>query len=311
LKQIRIYLQDFVRKDFSRPTYIAVALFLFSAILLNYYLNIENGIICAQENRWSRFFMYLLLYGIAYYGTLLIYYFFEKENYFANKEVLLKSFIAIILLSFDGAFFVTKEFIQANFSTTFSEAKFTSKIINQSFPTLFYILGILFLSKKYNRHSSSLYGLTNKGFHWGPYFIMLLCMFPLLLWASFQGNFIQQYPFFKYWDYSSAFGLAPKQLFGLYEFFYLFNFVNVELLFRGLLIVGMIKCMAHRSVLPMIVTYAFLHFGKPTAETISSAFGGYILGVIAFRTENILGGLLIHIGIALLMDILALWQQLK
>ena len=223
---------------------------------------------------------------------------------------MIKSFVALLLLSFDGAFVISKAFMQSHFLINSANAKYSAKLINQVLPTLFYLFFIILVHKKYDKNSSTLYGLTTRGFHWKPYLTMLLCVLPLLLWASFQGSFIQQYPFFKYWNYDNAFGLSAKQLFGVYEFFYLFNFVNIEVLFRGLLVIGMIKCMGNKAVLPMIVTYAFLHFGKPTPETISSALGGYILGIIAYRTENIFGGLLIHICIALLMDILAIWQGL-
>lgn len=253
--------------------------------------------------------MYLILYGIGYYGILTIYYFFSNTNHFSDKEIMIKSFIALLLLAFDGAFVTSRESIPAFITISTFEAKYISKVLNQFFPTFIYLGCIFYLHRKYNHHSSSLYGLSLRGFHWQTYFIMLLLMFPLLLWASFQNSFIDQYPFFKYWKYESAYDLNQIQLFCIYEFFYLLNFLNVELLFRGLLVVGMLKCMGNRAVLPMIVTYAFLHFGKPIPETISSALGGYILGIIAYRTENIFGGLFIHIGIALLMDLLAIWQQ--
>lgn len=65
------------------------------------------------------------------------------------------------------------------------------------------------------------------------------------------------------------------------KFAYAWDFVSVELAFRGFLIIGMIKILGKGAVLPMAVTYAFYHFGKPAGETISSVFGGYILGIIA------------------------------
>ena len=308
MKKIYAYIYDFIRKDFAWSTYAVVFIFLACAITVNFYFNIERDIINGQENNLIRFLLYLLLYSVAYYGTLAIYYFVGGLNYFSSNEVMVKSLIALLLLAFDGSFVLSKAIFQSEFFMNAADAVYSSKLLNQSVPTVFYISFIVILNKKFDRTSKSIYGLSIHGFHWQPYFIMLLCMIPLLWWASFQGNFIQQYPFFKYWNYNSAFGLSQKKLFGIYEFFYLFNFVNVELLFRGLLVIGMIKCMNNKAVLPMIVTYAFLHFGKPTTETISSALGGYILGVIAYRTESIFGGLLIHVCIAALMDTLAIWR---
>jgi hypothetical protein len=40
-------------------------------------------------------------------------------------------------------------------------------------------------------------------------------------------------------------------------------------------------------------------------ETIGSFFGGFILGTIALHTKSIWGGIIIHVGIALLMELLA------
>ena len=59
----------------------------------------------------------------------------------------------------------------------------------------------------------------------------------------------------------------------------------------------------------MVVWYATIHFGRPLGETVSSLIGGYILGVLALSTRSIWGGLLIHIGVAWLMEAFAFWQM--
>ncbi len=308
MKEILLYIKDFVRKDYSFSTYLTVFIFLSFSITLNYYVDIENGIINEQESRILRFFLYLILYSIAYYGTLFIYYRIENVNYFSHKNVMIISSAAILLLSFDGALVLTVEFLQSFSSLNTDEARYVKKIIDQSFPTITYLAGIVFLNHHYNPEAENLYGFTTKGLHWKPYLLMLLGMLPLIVWASFQQNFTEVYPFFKFWNYAPVFGWSQKQLFYFYEFFYLLNFLNVELLFRGLLVIGMVHYMGHKAVLPMIITYAFLHFGKPPAETISSVLGGYILGILAYQTKNIFGGFVIHICIAFLMDLFALLQ---
>ena len=65
---------------------------------------------------------------------------------------------------------------------------------------------------------------------------------------------------------------------------------------------GMAQILGKHAVIPMVTIYCFLHFGKPTGEAISSIFGGYILGVIALYTRSIWGGILIHIGVARMME---------
>ena len=57
----------------------------------------------------------------------------------------------------------------------------------------------------------------------------------------------------------------------------------------------------------MAVLYCMLHINKPMGEAISSIFGGYILGVIALSQRHILGGCIVHIGIAGLMEVMAYW----
>jgi hypothetical protein len=61
----------------------------------------------------------------------------------------------------------------------------------------------------------------------------------------------------------------------------------------------------------MIATYCFLHFGKPISESISSVFGGYILGLIALNSRNIWGGVFIHVGVAWLMEFFGWWQSVR
>ena len=104
-------------------------------------------------------------------------------------------------------------------------------------------------------------------------------------------------------------GLSQTQMGVIYEFFYLADFTFTELVFRGVLVIGMARLIGKDAVLPMVAVYAFLHFGKPLGETIGSVFGGYILGVIALKSKNIVGGCIIHIGVAFLMDIAAYIQH--
>ena len=55
--------------------------------------------------------------------------------------------------------------------------------------------------------------------------------------------------------------------------------------------------------------YTFWHFGKPCPEAIGAAIAAYTLGVIALRTRSIAGGIIIHIGVALLMELAAYLQH--
>ena len=136
-------------------------------------------------------------------------------------------------------------------------------------------------------------------------------MIPLLYLASLQPDFLRMYPRYK----NSGGNIivrhyhANKNLIvAIYELSYAFSFFIVELIFRGFFIFALVKYLGKSVVLPMAVSYCILHFGKPLGETISSFFGGYLLGVIAYKTQNIYGGVLVHIAIALLMELFAFIQ---
>ncbi len=59
----------------------------------------------------------------------------------------------------------------------------------------------------------------------------------------------------------------------------------------------------------MIVPYSMIHFDKPMPEAVAAVVGGTILGWLALRTKSIWGGVLLHIAIALSMDILAMLRN--
>jgi hypothetical protein len=102
---------------------------------------------------------------------------------------------------------------------------------------------------------------------------------------------------------------VPKSIWiWIYESIYAFDFVWVEFLFRGILVLGLFSVLGKDAIIPMVSMYCFLHFGKPLGEAISSIFGGYVLGVLAIYSRSIVGGCFLHMGVALSMDIFALMR---
>jgi membrane protease YdiL (CAAX protease family) len=67
--------------------------------------------------------------------------------------------------------------------------------------------------------------------------------------------------------------------------------------------------MGVECVLAVATLYCTFHFGKPVVETASSFLGGTILGLLSLRTQSLYGGILIHAGIALLMEAASFAQQ--
>jgi hypothetical protein len=146
-------------------------------------------------------------------------------------------------------------------------------------------------------------GLTTRNFNARPYFLLLLLLVPLIALAATQHDFLRVYP--KVRNIAFVNGLAhpawPWKL--LYELSYGLDFLSIEIFFRGLLVIGLARYAGANVVLPMAAFYCTIHFGKPLGECISSFFGGLILGVLALRTRSILGGLMVHLGLAWMMEI--------
>jgi hypothetical protein len=133
-------------------------------------------------------------------------------------------------------------------------------------------------------------------------------MIPLIAAASFTESFQRQYPMYWSSEAHNYLGVSEKFTALTYEVAYGFDFISVEYLFRGFMVIGMASLFGRNAILMMAVAYCFLHFGKPPGEAISSIFGGYVLGVIAYETKNVWGGIMIHLGIAWGME-LAAWMQ--
>ena len=132
----------------------------------------------------------------------------------------------------------------------------------------------------------------------------LLClMIPLIAAASTQPDFLAVYPKLKYLHngHQAASNIGISAI--AYELSYGSDFLTIELFFRGFLVLAFARFAGGASILPMAVFYCTIHFGKPLAECISSYFGGIILGVITYNTRSIWGGLIVHLGIAWLMEL--------
>ncbi|MBK7560594.1 MAG: CPBP family intramembrane metalloprotease [Chitinophagaceae bacterium] len=161
----------------------------------------------------------------------------------------------------------------------------------------------LFFIWRYFDKQQPFYGLTKRDLTWKPYLLMLLFMLPLVAAASTQADFLAVYP--KLQSVTDVYaqggiGFWHKLLF---ELSYGSDFISIELFFRGFLILAFIKWAGKDAILPMACFYCTIHFGKPLGECISSYFGGMILGVVVYHTRSIYGGLMVHLGIAWLMEL--------
>jgi hypothetical protein len=295
MKKIFSFIADYAADIDKR---ILVLSMIFIAVLI--YLNYQHGL----ENRLSRklplpfpnftghYILFLCAFGFPY----LLFYLIQQKNYFAESQF-------ILLLVLAPAIFAVKTSWNVNFNVSDTSAwnSYWNKIIYWPI-LLLTVSSILFILWKIFNSSESFYGLTVKNFDWKPYFIMLLIMVPLIAAASTQADFLSTYPKMKSITAIADTASRPWWYKLLYEISYGSDFVTIELFFRGFLILGFVQFAGKDAILPMACFYCTIHFGKPMAECISSFFGGILLGIIVYHTKSIVGGLIVHLGIAWLME---------
>lgn len=161
-----------------------------------------------------------------------------------------------------------------------------------------------------DKNKMPFYGFTLKNYNAKPYLVLLALMVPLVIIASYQADFLNHYP--------KGFSLEPlsmdikadRKYFFIYELFYGFDFIFIEFFFRGFLLLAFYRHFGWACLMPMACFYLTIHFGKPLGETISSFFGGTLLGILAIRTGSIAGGIIVHLGIAWLMEFTALLHKI-
>lgn len=265
-------------------------------IFLNYHFGIDDNISAKHSfalSFFSRYAIFLMAFGLPwlFYGIM------QENDYWQKKPFL-------ILLLFAPALFSLK--IAMPLPIHFTDDTNWNQYWNNIFywPLLLVIIGgILFIIWKIWDNNQPFYGIKTKAINWKPYLRMLMIMIPFVAIASTQPDFLAAYPKLKTIEgLHYAEGLQWWHKF-LFELSYGTDFITIELFFRGFLILAFVKWAGKDAILPMACFYCTIHFGKPLGECISSYFGGLILGVIVYHTRSIFGGLIVHLGIAWMMEI--------
>ena len=311
MKTIWTYLTDYLKDHFNFKLYFFTTALIGSLLWFNFSFDFEDSFVDTIQNSWLRIGAFVLLQGIPYYLVCLFVYFFtEQKSFFKNKHFWIISLLGFLIIGFDRGSAFHVDLIE-KISTTYSFV-FLSKVLGNFFALITIVLPLWVLYHFYlKKDKKSFYGLYGKEVNLSPYWVMLLIMVPLIYLASLQEDFTDTYPI--YFNSSGSLliekeGFSQGLIVGIFELSYAFSFFVVELLYRGFLIFALVKYLGKEVVLPMAVTYCVIHFGKPLGEAISSYFGGYLLGLIALKTENIYGGIMVHVGIALLMELFAFMQ---
>jgi membrane protease YdiL (CAAX protease family) len=89
---------------------------------------------------------------------------------------------------------------------------------------------------------------------------------------------------------------------------YATQFFTLEFFFRGFLVFAGREAMGSSVIVAMVVPYCMIHFGKPWAEALAAILAGVVLGTLSLKTRSIWSGFLIHVTVAVSMDLAALLQ---
>lgn len=262
-------------------------------VFLNYYFGIESQI--SEQPFHYRYISWVLIFSLAWLIPYFIIYREEKIRFPA---------IMIGLLILAPFLFAAKMTIRPHFE--FSDNIVWNHYWNQIayWPFLLMITGgLLFFIGKVFLHDQLFYGSRIKGLDWTPYLWMLCFMLPLITLAATQSDFQAMYP-----KLQNIEGIIHEDGFHwwhklIYELSYGSDFISIEFFFRGFLVLALAKYVGPKAILPMACFYCTIHFGKPLGECISSYFGGMLLGVVVYNTRSIFGGLMVHLGIAWLMEL--------
>ena len=76
------------------------------------------------------------------------------------------------------------------------------------------------------------------------------------------------------------------------------DLVGWEFFFRGWILFGYARKFGPEALWLQAVPFALAHIGKPEIETLSTIFGGFAFGWVAWRTRSFLYPFLIHWFIA-------------
>ena len=303
MRKLYGYFKTYWNEEVKLSYLLLIIGFLALSVFSEYHYKLTLNLIGPHRKTITHFYANILLYSIPVFFSVLAYIYFYKRS-----DLLKNGTFWLVLIYIIGAFALRGYVYQhRDWITALNKGiadNYLMRCANQFFKASLVFL-LVFVFWKVSGHSKKtvFYGFRLKGVDIKPYFVLLLLMLPLIAMASTQPDFLRKYPTFaSFFKYSASDPMALPKL-ALYEFLYGIDYVAIELFFRGFVLFAISRFLGKGAIIPMATMYVFIHFGKPMGETISSFFGGMILGVIAFETNSIAGGIIVHCGIAYMMEI--------
>jgi len=294
------YIKEFYQKEFNLFYLLLIIAMLALLIYLNYWHGLENKLGAYAKSMLAGFFAYYLLYAIPFVTAFLLQGFFYKNcTFYTNTWFWIIVLFAPALFSFRVNFNFHQNWVTTQWPGV--DKEFYLRSISWVVRAFVLIIPVFIIWWIKDRGNQPFYGIKPLQ-SLQPYLIMLLLMLPLIAWASTQKDFLQVYPKAKLLQHIPIVHFTNYWRQIVFELCYGFDFLSIEIFFRGFLVLALMKICGTHCIIPVACFYCTIHFGKPMAEAISSFWGGLLLAIVAFNTGSIWGGLIVHVGIAWLME---------
>ena len=329
MKQLAGYLKQFA-KEINRTSFVIVTAYTAVMVWFNYYFNLEKAILKSGFGLLSFasfFFLYLAVFGGSYFIVFLLrkssvaktaqftpgtYYrpadalptYNAPDRYHAQPDV----FFGFLLLV-TTCFFAWR--VSSGSATRFlpvgngaDSTRYWAFILRP--PLKFAVLMLMIeVVRRLGKYHAPVSGLLKQNPSLKPFLVLLICFVPVIMIIGSQPDFLISYPRVKVVDKLLPHNYRSWIPDMLFELSYAFDFLTAEVFFRGLLVLAFVRYAGAAAILPMASFYCAIHFGKPLVECISSYAGAIMLGVITYRTGSVIGGLVLHLGIGWLMELVA------
>ena len=299
----------FIKKDFHWGKYLFAFLLAVGIIIAQVRFGIYDIIIAPTYDSGTSMLRLPIIYILVYFLVLIVSLAMHHELWRLRRWQVWV--FPVILLTIDGAgqgYYGYMAWAEA-YGTTFRDKAYLQLVGSFMFRSVFIVLSLC-VFRWLVEGKFGLYGLKRSGKYLRVYALIYVLLLPMFLMVSFTPQFLEYYPKMHITWYEGAMGWERWQLIGLFEAFYANDFIGVEGMFRGALVIGLARWLGCRAVLPMALTYMCIHLGKPDLELVSSVIGGYILGILAWRTRHLWGGIIIHLGIAMFFEVIGIARLL-
>jgi hypothetical protein len=306
------YIKRYIVEEFDWKYFLFTILFMAVGIYVYYFTPYLKDFKNAYTWTPKLFYYYAGLYGFVFVVSYLMYAVISKKTAFLkNGKFWFLVFFAVLVFSIRSVVHIPGVQLQGLFENT-KYPDYWLRLTFMSLRMLAVMVPIAFYWFFMDRKERPLYGFTLKGYDTRPYLTMLALMVPLIIIASFQADFLSSYPRAGKWglEYFTLENNAHYKYFALFELLYGLDFITIEFFFRGFLILAFMRIVGPGAILAMACFYCFIHFGKPMGETISSYWGGTLLGILAYYSGSIIGGIIVHMGIAWLMELGAIMGKI-